>query len=43
MTIGLSEEDRDLRDSVRGWAARHATPTVVREAVEPSRGFSDYT
>ena len=34
MTIGLSEEDRDLRDSVRGWAARHATPTVVREAVE---------
>ncbi|MEV3976979.1 acyl-CoA dehydrogenase family protein, partial [Streptomyces sp. NPDC050698] len=34
MTIGLSEEDRDLRDSVRGWAARHATPTVIREAVE---------
>ncbi|MFM9257976.1 acyl-CoA dehydrogenase [Rhodococcus sp. 5A-K4] len=34
MTIGLSEEDRDLRDSVRGWAARHATPTAIREAVE---------
>ncbi|WP_068166268.1 acyl-CoA dehydrogenase [Rhodococcus phenolicus] len=34
MTIGLSDEDRELRDSVRGWAARHATPAVIREAVE---------
>ncbi len=34
MTIGLSDEDRELRDSVRGWAARHASPTVIREAVE---------
>ncbi|TCN58434.1 alkylation response protein AidB-like acyl-CoA dehydrogenase [Rhodococcus sp. SMB37] len=34
MTIGLSDDDRDLRDSVRGWAARHATPEVIREAVE---------
>ncbi|MFD4265323.1 acyl-CoA dehydrogenase [Rhodococcus sp. NPDC058481] len=34
MTIGLSDEDRDLRDSVRGWAARHATPEVIRGAVE---------
>ncbi|MGW6379164.1 acyl-CoA dehydrogenase [Rhodococcus sp. NPDC055112] len=34
MTIGMSDEDRELRDSVRGWAARHATPTVIREAVE---------
>ncbi|TQF69010.1 acyl-CoA dehydrogenase [Rhodococcus spelaei] len=34
MTIGLSDEDRELRDSVRGWAARHATPEVIREAVE---------
>ncbi|QBJ96178.1 acyl-CoA dehydrogenase [Rhodococcus sp. ABRD24] len=34
MTIGLTDEDRELRDSVRGWAARHATPTVIREAVE---------
>ncbi|WP_226436679.1 acyl-CoA dehydrogenase [Rhodococcus yananensis] len=34
MTIGLSDEDRELRDSVRGWAARHATPDVIREAVE---------
>jgi hypothetical protein len=33
MTIGLNNEDRELRDSVRGWAARHATPTVLREAV----------
>ncbi|SDD12707.1 acyl-CoA dehydrogenase [Rhodococcus tukisamuensis] len=37
MTIGLSDEDRDLRDSVRGWAARHATPAVVRDAVEAKR------
>ncbi|SEM46184.1 acyl-CoA dehydrogenase, partial [Rhodococcus maanshanensis] len=34
MTIGMTDEDRELRDSVRGWAARHATPTVIREAVE---------
>ncbi len=34
MTIGLTDEDRELRDSVRGWAARHATPTVIRDAVE---------
>ena len=32
MTIGLSDEDRELRDSVRGWAARYATPAVIREA-----------
>ncbi|MFE1781707.1 acyl-CoA dehydrogenase [Streptomyces sp. NPDC059506] len=34
MTIGLTEEHRDLRDSVRGWAARHVTPEVVRAAVD---------
>ncbi len=34
MTLGLSDEDRELRDSVRGWAARHATPDVIRTAVE---------
>ncbi|WP_197023726.1 acyl-CoA dehydrogenase family protein, partial [Rhodococcus sp. UNC363MFTsu5.1] len=34
MTIGMTDEDRELRDSVRGWAARHATPTVIRGAVE---------
>jgi alkylation response protein AidB-like acyl-CoA dehydrogenase len=34
VTIGLTDEDRELRDSVRGWAARHATPTVIRDAVE---------
>ncbi len=34
MTLGLSDDDRDIRDSVRGWAARHATPEVIREAVE---------
>ncbi|MGW5071929.1 acyl-CoA dehydrogenase [Rhodococcus sp. NPDC004095] len=34
MTIGMSDEDRELRDSVRGWAARYATPEVIREAVE---------
>ncbi|MFZ2178098.1 MAG: acyl-CoA dehydrogenase [Rhodococcus sp. (in: high G+C Gram-positive bacteria)] len=34
MTIGLTEEEHDLRDSVRGWAARNVTPAVLREAVE---------
>ena len=34
MTLGLSDEDRELRDSVRGWAARHATPEVIRAAVD---------
>ncbi|MDX5312091.1 MAG: acyl-CoA dehydrogenase family protein, partial [Rhodococcus sp. (in: high G+C Gram-positive bacteria)] len=34
MTIGLTDEDRDLRDAVRGWAARHVTADVVRQAVE---------
>ncbi|MEE2035480.1 acyl-CoA dehydrogenase family protein, partial [Rhodococcus chondri] len=34
MTLGLSDEDRGLRDSVRGWAGRHATPEVIRAAVE---------
>ncbi|MFC7446818.1 acyl-CoA dehydrogenase [Rhodococcus daqingensis] len=37
MTIGLSDEDRELRDSVRGWAARHATPAAIRDAVEAKR------
>jgi alkylation response protein AidB-like acyl-CoA dehydrogenase len=32
--MGLTEEERDLRDSVRGWAARTVTPAVLREAVE---------
>ncbi|MDT2008254.1 acyl-CoA dehydrogenase [Rhodococcus opacus] len=34
MTMGLTEEERDLRDSVRGWATRTVTPAVLREAVE---------
>ncbi|MGW3481787.1 acyl-CoA dehydrogenase [Rhodococcus indonesiensis] len=34
MTIGLTDEDRDLRDAVRGWATRHVTADVVRQAVE---------
>ncbi|BAH54125.1 acyl-CoA dehydrogenase [Rhodococcus opacus] len=34
MTMGLTEEERDLRDSVRGWATRTVTPDVLREAVE---------
>ncbi|MEU2007072.1 acyl-CoA dehydrogenase [Rhodococcus sp. NPDC019627] len=34
MTMGLTEEERDLRDSVRGWAARTVTPDVLRQAVE---------
>ncbi len=34
MTIGLTTEHLALRDSVRGWADRHVTPAVRREAVE---------
>ena len=34
MTIGLTNEHRALRDSVRGWADRHVTPAVRRGAVE---------
>ncbi|MDV7243256.1 MULTISPECIES: acyl-CoA dehydrogenase [Rhodococcus] len=34
MTMGLTEEERDLRDSVRGWAARTVTPDVLRQAAE---------
>ncbi len=33
-TLGLSEEHRDLRDSVRAFVKRHVTETVVRGAVE---------
>ncbi|WP_406734789.1 acyl-CoA dehydrogenase [Streptomyces sp. NBC_01108] len=33
MTIGLTEEHRDLRDTVRTFANRHITQDVVRKAV----------
>ena len=34
MTIGLTEEHRALRDSVRAFAARNAGPDIVRKAVD---------
>ncbi|MBC7304066.1 MAG: acyl-CoA dehydrogenase [Nocardia sp.] len=34
MGIELSADEHDLRDSVRGWAARHAPPEVIRAAVD---------
>ncbi|WP_324784370.1 acyl-CoA dehydrogenase [Streptomyces sp. H51] len=34
MTIGLTEEHRDLRDSVRAFTGRHLTADVVRKAVD---------
>ncbi|WP_016910234.1 acyl-CoA dehydrogenase family protein, partial [Streptomyces xiaopingdaonensis] len=37
MTIGLTEEHRALRDSVRGWAARHVPRTEVRAAFDAER------
>ncbi|WP_067180610.1 acyl-CoA dehydrogenase [Microtetraspora niveoalba] len=37
MTIGLTEEHRDLRDSVRTFASRHVTPEVVRGAVDAEK------
>ncbi len=33
-TLGLTEEHRDLRDSVRAFVKRHVSETVVRDAVE---------
>jgi alkylation response protein AidB-like acyl-CoA dehydrogenase len=33
-TLGITQEHRDLRDSVRAFARRHVTETVVRDAVE---------
>ncbi|TAM89134.1 MAG: acyl-CoA dehydrogenase [Jatrophihabitans sp.] len=32
--VGLTDEHLALRDAVRGWAARHVTPAVVRAAVD---------
>ncbi|MFA1538450.1 acyl-CoA dehydrogenase [Actinomadura monticuli] len=37
MTIGLTEEHRDLRDAVRAFTSRHVTPAVVRAAVDAER------
>ncbi|GAA3130039.1 acyl-CoA dehydrogenase [Streptosporangium carneum] len=37
MTIGLTQEHRDLRDSVRALVTRHVTPEVVRKAVDAKR------
>ncbi|WP_405914002.1 acyl-CoA dehydrogenase [Streptomyces sp. NBC_00963] len=34
MTIGLTEEHRDLRDSVRAFTGRHITQEAVRKAVD---------
>ena len=34
MTIGLTEEHRDLRDAVRAFTSRRVTQAVVREAVD---------
>jgi len=37
MTIGLTEEHRDLRDAVRTFTSREVTPQVLRAAVEADR------
>ncbi|TDB97841.1 acyl-CoA dehydrogenase [Actinomadura sp. 7K534] len=37
MTIGLTDEHRDLRDAVRACTARQVTRTVVRAAVDADR------
>ncbi|GAA0594214.1 acyl-CoA dehydrogenase [Actinomadura livida] len=37
MTIGLTEEHRDLRDAVRAFTSRQMTRTVVRAAVDAER------
>ncbi|MFA1550971.1 acyl-CoA dehydrogenase [Actinomadura chokoriensis] len=37
MTIGLTEEHRDLRDAVRAFTSRQVTPAVVRTSVDADR------
>ncbi|MEV3923095.1 acyl-CoA dehydrogenase [Actinomadura coerulea] len=37
MTIGLTEEHRDLRDAVRAFTSRQVTPAAVRAAVDAER------
>ncbi|TDC67687.1 acyl-CoA dehydrogenase [Actinomadura sp. GC306] len=37
MTIGLTDEHRDLRDAVRAFTARQVTQTVVRATVDADR------
>ncbi|WP_339155088.1 acyl-CoA dehydrogenase [Actinomadura luteofluorescens] len=37
MTIGLTEEHRDLRDAVRAFTSRQVTPAAVRAAVDAGR------
>ncbi|CNE57274.1 acyl-CoA dehydrogenase domain-containing protein [Mycobacterium tuberculosis] len=37
MTIGLTEEHRDLRDAVRAFTSRRVTPSVVRASVDAGR------
>ncbi len=37
MAIGLTEEHDALADAVRGWAERHASVSVVREALDAER------
>ncbi|MGI5207397.1 acyl-CoA dehydrogenase [Spirillospora sp. CA-108201] len=37
MTIGLTEEHRDLRDAVRAFTSRQVTPAAVRAAVDADR------
>ncbi|MEW2352200.1 acyl-CoA dehydrogenase [Spirillospora sp. NPDC029432] len=37
MTIGLTQEHRDLRDAVRAFAARHVTVQAVRAAADAGR------
>lgn len=37
MTIGLTEEHRDLRDSVRAFTTRHVTAEILRAAVDAEK------
>ncbi|MGC5396503.1 acyl-CoA dehydrogenase [Streptomyces sp. DT20] len=37
MTIGLTQEHRDLRDAVRAFAGRHITPDTLRAAADADR------
>ncbi|MGW9286215.1 acyl-CoA dehydrogenase family protein, partial [Streptomyces diastaticus] len=37
MTIGLTQEHRDLRDAVRAFATRHITEDVLRAAADAGK------
>src|ERR1022692_5173499 len=42
MALGLTEEHRDLAETIRNWAQRHCPPEVVRAAADGPDGGSAF-